>query len=200
MSDPNALATALEALGAKATPGPWKAFDNHITMPKRGAVEFFTDNPFEGDSCNDTHLVVFLRNHLPELLAALRASRGPQEQEKVCRHVKTGDHSVTNQRGEVCCIYHNNQCNYPNCLEARGPQEATAQAWQPIASFVPANGTKVLVVHRYGDAAEYQLVIVGYWCDERVEFEDAEGFKLNATHWQPLPAPPVAASGAEGAE
>lgn len=71
---PSALAEGRRLMEA-ATDAPWNAYDNHVELDGR-TVEFFSDNPMEGDSSNDTHLIAWMRNHLPALLsAAERLSR-----------------------------------------------------------------------------------------------------------------------------
>lgn len=65
---PLALAEGRRLMEA-ATDAPWNAYDNHVELDGR-TVEFFSDNPMEGDSSNDTHLIAWMRNHLPALLSA----------------------------------------------------------------------------------------------------------------------------------
>lgn len=67
-----------------ATPGPVDAYDNHLQIEHlKGSggkilAEFFSDNPMQGDSSNDTHFyahartdVTILRQALEEALMAL---------------------------------------------------------------------------------------------------------------------------------
>lgn len=74
----------LRELEAKATPGPWTAYDNHIDLPGVGAVPFDTDNPMAGDSSADTHFIAATRNHLPSLLeAAAQLATVTQERDEL---------------------------------------------------------------------------------------------------------------------
>ena len=78
-------------------------------------------------------------------------------------------------------------------LKARGPQEATAQAWQPMATCVDTHDAVLLWVQSFYQGKGGHIVgsrVNGAWLSLIGELEPSA--------WQPLPAPPVAASGAEG--
>ena len=116
MAENDALATALEALDAKATPLKWEGHHGHDDT---GYPCYFLHG-FSGGEKSDTArhdanlaLVLALRNHLPELLAALRASRGPQEataqatQEKVREWAESRSGVVSDYNDDAADGYRN---------------------------------------------------------------------------------------------
>ena len=89
-NSPDALATALEALDAKATTGPWEAHTADNVILAGGQIIAQARSLFVSQQERDinTLLICELRNALPELLAALRALRGPQESKE---RIQTSD-------------------------------------------------------------------------------------------------------------
>lgn len=91
----------IKARCAAATPGPWEATDNHFVVPGVGAVSFDTDNPFTGDSSNDTAFVAAVRTDLPDLLEAYAALLAEyRAYEEAARHELTcGDDGFSHYCG-----------------------------------------------------------------------------------------------------
>jgi hypothetical protein len=67
------------------------------------------------------------------------------------------------------------------------PEEQSRDAWISTAVRVPEEGTEVLCINKIN-------VYVANWMDEASEWFEAGEPTLIPTHWQPLPAPPVAAA------
>ena len=72
MTNPAQIAATLEALAAKATPGPWIAVRLANVVLKRTITGNFTDE-LTSYTIADDGLLLALRNNLPTIIAALKA-------------------------------------------------------------------------------------------------------------------------------
>jgi len=198
----NQLEAELAALRAQPAlePQEWKLSNTRGGYVSSGVRHSCDDWRSEGFMCADCHAV---------LDAALRASRGPQGDDPMDRlaHLCCRKSGPENTLMRQMCLLekdHPGPCGF----EARGPQEATAQAWQPMETRSPLDEVFWLVVPKtaeetYTDTsgrpitsgAEPRTYYGPYGCWSSL---------CKAIGWYdpkvpPLPAPPVAASGAEGA-
>ena len=92
---------------------------------------------------------------------------------------------------------HSRECREPkpcqDCeLEAEAIAALSQPEWRPIAE-APRDGTVVMLGYLPNWRMD-RLVYEGRWCAEQQCWTSVNGFQLHtdATHWQPLPAPPEA--------
>ena len=78
------------------------------------------------------------------------------------------------------------KCDIAAELAFRDMQLEEASQWQPIDT-APKDGTLVVV---YDGDPGCPIEMARYFEDNSGWFDDAHGFRLKPTYWQPLPEPP----------